>query len=204
MVVESRGLESHENWLIQSHPSDVGVGLRSGDSSASLCALTAWPVLARPEVCAAPCALARLAMHHLSAERRGGAKGTGVRGYERRRSLLQRGDIHRGAPISPLGDPTPSRHVFAAHYIPSSLVGEVQDRRGAGTAKQYEGEEPTRSAVSPSPMMVVTWRQWDTPPTSIYYGVLPDGAGRAFLRRGDGAVQAGVNGEAGINGDDLK
>ena len=41
MVVESRGLESHENRLIQSHPSDVGVGSRSGDSSASLCALRA-------------------------------------------------------------------------------------------------------------------------------------------------------------------
>ena len=33
MVVESsRGLESHENWLIQSHPSDVGVGSRCSGS----------------------------------------------------------------------------------------------------------------------------------------------------------------------------
>lgn len=44
VVVESRGLESHENRLIQSHPSDVGVGSRSGDSSASLCALRAGKV----------------------------------------------------------------------------------------------------------------------------------------------------------------
>ena len=29
-------------------------------------------------------------------------------------------------------------------------------------------------------------------------------AGRAFLRREDGKVQAGENGESGINGDDLK
>jgi hypothetical protein len=34
--------------------------------------------------------------------------------------------------------------------------------------------------------------------------VLPDGSGRAFLRREDGDVQAGVNGQGGINGDDLK
>ena len=31
VVVEPRGLESHENMLIQSHPSDVGVGRRFGE-----------------------------------------------------------------------------------------------------------------------------------------------------------------------------
>ena len=35
VVVHSRGLESHVNRLIQSHPSDVGVDAGGGDSSAS-------------------------------------------------------------------------------------------------------------------------------------------------------------------------
>ena len=39
VVVESRGLESHENRLIQSHPSDVGVGRRLQRRTSS----TSWP-----------------------------------------------------------------------------------------------------------------------------------------------------------------
>ena len=44
VAAESRGLEIYENRLIQSHPSDVGVGSRSGGSLASLCALRAGKV----------------------------------------------------------------------------------------------------------------------------------------------------------------
>ena len=36
-TVQSRDLESHVSWLVQSHPGDVGVDAGGGDSSASLC-----------------------------------------------------------------------------------------------------------------------------------------------------------------------
>ena len=105
------------------------------------------------------------------------------------------GLIHRGGPIA---DAAASRHVYATHYVANGFVGERLDRRGAGSAQQYEapgsfGRFSLSRSYSSSKY-----------PTSLYFGVLPDGSGRAFLRRDDGDVQAGVNGQDGINGDDLK
>ena len=105
------------------------------------------------------------------------------------------GLVHRGGPIL---EPDASRFVYAMHYTPSAFVGDAPDRRGAGTARQYELEGGLgRFSFS---------KEYDAAehPTSLFFGVLPDGSGRAFLRREDGEIQAGVNGEAGINGDDLK
>eukprot|EP01043_Picozoa_sp_COSAG02_P011996 COSAG02_NODE_453_length_22025_cov_16.179923_8_plen_320_part_00 len=105
------------------------------------------------------------------------------------------GIIHRGGPIA---DPSASRHVYATHYVASEFTGERLDRRGAGSAQQYDSPGGLgRFALSRSyPHLQF--------PTSLYFGVLPDGSGRAFLRREDGKIQAGVNGQDGINGDDLK
>jgi len=105
------------------------------------------------------------------------------------------GLIHRGGPIA---DPAASRHVYAMHYVASEFAGDRLDRRGAGSARQFEepgglGRFALSRRYAPSEY-----------PTSLHFGVLPDGSGRAFLRREDGDVQAGVNGQGGINGDDLK
>ncbi len=105
------------------------------------------------------------------------------------------GIIHRGGPVADL---SASRHVYATHYVASEFTGERIDRRGAGSAQQYDSPGGLgRFALSRS----YPHAQF---PTSLWFGVLPDGSGRAFLRREDGDIQAGANGQDGINGDDLK
>ena len=78
------------------------------------------------------------------------------------------------------------------------ITGERLDRRGAGSAQQYEAPGSLGRFSFARSYCAVEF------PTSLHFGVLPDGSGRAFLRREDGDVQAGVNGQDGINGDDLK
>ncbi len=60
--------------------------------------------------------------------------------------IAQKGDVlyfhgvlvHRGGEILEKGS---SRHVYANHYVPSTFDGEQPDRRGAGTAAQYNNWE---------------------------------------------------------------
>lgn len=60
--------------------------------------------------------------------------------------IAQKGDVlyfhgvlvHRGGEILEKGS---SRHVYANHYIPSTFDGEQPDRRGAGSAAQYNNWE---------------------------------------------------------------
>jgi phytanoyl-CoA hydroxylase len=60
--------------------------------------------------------------------------------------VAQKGDVlyfhgvlvHRGGEIVEKGS---SRHVYANHYIPSTFDGEQPDRRGAGSAAQYNSWE---------------------------------------------------------------
>ena len=99
--------------------------------------------------------------------------------------LAQKGDVlyfhgvlvHRGGPIEEKGT---SRHVFANHYVPSQFRGDAPDRRGAGNATQYDNW--SRGGIG-------RWSLASMPadgcekPTSLEFGVLPDGSGRAFLRQ---------------------
>ena len=60
--------------------------------------------------------------------------------------LAEKGDVlyfhgvlvHRGGEIL---EPGSSRHVYANHYVPSTFDGEQPDRRGAGSAAQYNNWE---------------------------------------------------------------
>lgn len=60
--------------------------------------------------------------------------------------VAQKGDVlyfhgvlvHRGGEILEVGS---SRHVYANHYVPSTFDGDQPDRRGAGSAAQYNNWE---------------------------------------------------------------
>jgi phytanoyl-CoA hydroxylase len=84
--------------------------------------------------------------------------------------------VHRGGEILERGS---SRHVYANHYVPSSFDGDQPDRRGAGSAAQYDNwERGGLGRLSFADVHPSTER-----PTSLSFGVLPDGSGRAFLRQ---------------------
>jgi hypothetical protein len=113
--------------------------------------------------------------------------------------------IHRGGPIQ---DPGSSRHVFANHYVPADFDGDQQDRKGAGTAKQYDNwgrggigrytvgekydatERPTRLEFGVQPgaplnSFVVICYLGGSVPTKCPHVRLcfSDGSGRAFMRQ---------------------
>ena len=126
--------------------------------------------------------------------------------------------IHRGGKIE---EPGSSRHVFANHYVPSTFDGEQPDRRGAGTAAQCP--PPARSFGSVALHQLTRGflcspvdNNWERGgigrfslaeqhaalerPTSLSFGVLPDGSGRAFLRQD--SLEAVGNARPAINGAD--
>lgn len=84
--------------------------------------------------------------------------------------------VHRGGAIE---EPGSSRHVFAHHYVPSTFDGDQPDRRGAGSAAQYDNWE--RGGLGR--MSFADAHPAVERPTSLSFGVLPDGSGRAFLRQ---------------------
>ena len=102
--------------------------------------------------------------------------------------VAQKGDVlfftgglaHRGGTVEEGFDRTASRHVFAVHYVPSCFLGDMADRNGAGTARQYENVGVGglgRWSLDPRMHYPALEN-----PTSMFFGVLPDGSGRAFLR----------------------